>query len=97
VAQRRLSFDGIDEVDAVDAARIEAALKSAAVSQGVENPVADDNERQHREKRDDIDESPALEIVLHLSARWRVEVIKFKFLRSIERQLSGPQVGLGRR
>jgi hypothetical protein len=24
-------------------------------------------------------------------------VIKFKFLRSIERQLSGPQVGLGRR
>jgi hypothetical protein len=91
------SFDGIDEVHAIDAARIEAALKSAAVTQGVENPVADENERQHCEKRGDVDESAVLEILLRLPARRRVEAIKSVFLRSIARQLSGPQVGLGRR
>jgi hypothetical protein len=35
------SLRGIDEVDAIGAARIEAVLKSEAVIQGVEQPVAD--------------------------------------------------------
>jgi hypothetical protein len=83
------SLARVEEVNAIAAARIKALLKSAAVIQGVEQPVADDHERQHREKRDDIDEFSALEIV-RLRVRWRVQAIKLEFLRSILRQLCRP-------
>jgi hypothetical protein len=67
------------------------------MTQSVEDPVAYENERQHRQKRDDIDESPALKVVPGLSARRRVKAMKLEFLRSILRQLRSPRVGLGRR
>lgn len=99
--RRKFGTDGslgrIDEVHAVATARIKTTLRSAAVIQSVEDPVADEGKRQHREKRGDIDESPALEIVLPLPVRQRVQAIKLEFLRSILRQLLSPAVGLGRR
>jgi hypothetical protein len=89
------SLGGIDKVHAVDSARIEAALKSAAVIQSVEEPVADEDERQHRKEHDDIDESPAFEIVFPLPSRRRVQAMKLEFARSIFRQLSSPLSGIG--
>ena len=58
----RCSLGWIDEVHAIAAARVNAALQSAAVTQSVEDPVANEDKRYHREKRDDINESSALEI-----------------------------------
>jgi hypothetical protein len=60
----------------------------------MERPVAEDHKSQHREKRDDIDESLALEIA-RLRLCSRVQAIELEFLRSILRQLLGPVVGNG--
>ena len=67
------------------------------MTQGVEDPVAHEDERQHREKRDDIAESPALEVAPRLSARRRVKAMKLEFLRSILRQLRSRRIGVERR
>lgn len=92
-----VSLVRIDEVHAIAAARIEAALKSAAVAQSVKHPVADEDQRHHREKRYDIDESAVLEIVLCLPADRRAQAMKLEFLRSKLRQLRMPSFLLGRR
>ena len=82
-ARPRTPLCGIDEAHAIVAARIEAALSSAAVIERVEDPVADEDERRDREKRDDIGECPALEItLLRLPAPRQVQAIEFVFLRS---------------
>jgi hypothetical protein len=90
-----VSLGWIDEVHAVDAAGVEAALKSAAVTQSVEDPVADENERRHRKERDDIGELLPLVTVVQLDAFRRIEPIKLEFLRSILRQLPTPSFALG--
>jgi hypothetical protein len=61
----------------------------------MEDPVADDDERQHGEKHNHIDESSALEIVLRLPSRRRVQAMKLEFSRSILRQLTSPQSRIG--
>jgi hypothetical protein len=64
--------------------RPESALQSAAVTQSVEDPVANEDKRYHREKRDDINESSALEI-FSVAAHRRVQPMRLDFLRSISR------------
>ena len=84
----------LDKVHAIASAGIKALLKSPAVIQRVEHPVAEDNERNHRDKRRDIAESAALEIV-RPRVHWRVQAIKLEFLRLILAQVRRPPVGKG--
>jgi hypothetical protein len=56
----------------------------------VDGPVADEDKRQHREKPDDINESPALEIFRGIPAHRRADEMKLEFLRSMSRQLPAP-------
>ena len=46
----------INEVDAIAAAGIEAALKSPTVFQGVEDPIGGDNEDKHGDQNNKINE-----------------------------------------
>ena len=72
---------------------IEAALKPAAVRQSVDHPVAEQDQRHRREKRDNIGKAAALKIVPRLDAVRRVEAVEF--LRSILRHCLSPGSGLG--
>lgn len=46
----------IDEVDAIAAAGIEAALELSTVLQGVEDPIGGDNEDKHGDQNNKINE-----------------------------------------
>jgi hypothetical protein len=89
-----MSLRRVDEVDAIAAAGIEAALKPSAVIQRLENPIAEEHKRQNRDQSGHIRETRTPRLFIRFPAREPAHETKLNFVWSIARHRSSARNGI---